>query len=322
MELKWLEDFLALARTGSFSRAANERNVTQPAFSRRIRALEHWLGVTLFDRSVSPIGLTQFGREFMPTAQEIVNSAIGMRQDFRMLARAHKQQVKIITLHTLSIQVVPGLIAPFLQDDPHARIEVLPSVQGIDAHFDALDSGLAHILIAYTQPRPALQESYLEKLVATDAFVPVVSKTYAEMRGLPDLAAGQGRHPLLAYSPFTFSHSFLSPIFERLEGRLQNVADAPLSETLKALVLRDIGLAWLPLTSIATELERGLIVRVPNEAFVMPMEIRAWRQRQLTHVLANRLWSALPDMAATPPDDYRTAAGYSAAPAIGMGNWS
>lgn len=296
MELKWLEDFLALARSGSFSRAANERNVTQPAFSRRIRALEHWLGVTLFDRSVSPIGLTQFGREFMPYAGDIVNSAIGVRQDFRMLARAHKQQVKIVTLHTLSIQVVPSLIAPFLASDPQARIELLPSVQGVDAHYDALDSGLAHILIAYTQPRPGRQEAYLEKLVAHDAFVPVVSKGYADRFGLPDLSDENGPFPLLSYSPFTFSHGFLAPMSVRLEGRLRPVADAPLSETLKALVLRDLGLAWLPLTSLSGELGSGAIVRVANESFVMPMEIRAWRQRNLTHVLANRLWSALPDV--------------------------
>lgn len=44
MELKWLEDFTALANTLSFSRAAEVRNVTQSAFSRRIKQLEMWLG--------------------------------------------------------------------------------------------------------------------------------------------------------------------------------------------------------------------------------------------------------------------------------------
>ena len=48
MNLSWLEDFLALAASGNFSRAAQERHMTQPAFSRRIRALEEWLGATLF----------------------------------------------------------------------------------------------------------------------------------------------------------------------------------------------------------------------------------------------------------------------------------
>ena len=51
MELKWLEDFLSLAETRSFSRSAEQRRVTQPAFSRRIRSLEIWLGTVLLDRS-------------------------------------------------------------------------------------------------------------------------------------------------------------------------------------------------------------------------------------------------------------------------------
>ena len=50
MDLDWVRDFLALAEHRTFSRAAEARNVTQPAFSRRIRALEEWVGTPLFLR--------------------------------------------------------------------------------------------------------------------------------------------------------------------------------------------------------------------------------------------------------------------------------
>ena len=59
MNLSWLDDFLTLAAIGNFSRAADERHMTQPAFSRRIMALEEWLGVDLFDRSSKPSRLTE-----------------------------------------------------------------------------------------------------------------------------------------------------------------------------------------------------------------------------------------------------------------------
>jgi len=75
MELKWLEDFVSLARTGSFSRSAEERHVTQSAFSRRIQALETWLVVSLIDRSAYPTTLTAAGRAFRETAEEAVRSA-------------------------------------------------------------------------------------------------------------------------------------------------------------------------------------------------------------------------------------------------------
>ena len=52
MQLKWLEDFVALAQERSFTRAAELRHVTHPAFGRRIKALESWLGVALVNRGM------------------------------------------------------------------------------------------------------------------------------------------------------------------------------------------------------------------------------------------------------------------------------
>ena len=58
MELKWLDDYIALIETGCFSAAAARRHVSQPAFSRRIQMLEDWLGVTLIDRTRKPLQFT------------------------------------------------------------------------------------------------------------------------------------------------------------------------------------------------------------------------------------------------------------------------
>ena len=64
METKWLEDFISLAETRSFSRSAELRHVTQPAFSRRIQSLEAWLGADLIDRTSYPTSLTPSGEVF------------------------------------------------------------------------------------------------------------------------------------------------------------------------------------------------------------------------------------------------------------------
>ena len=72
LNLSWLDDFLALAESGNFSRAAEERHMTQPAFSRRIRALEEWLGTELFDRSSQPARLTAAGEWFRDIARELM----------------------------------------------------------------------------------------------------------------------------------------------------------------------------------------------------------------------------------------------------------
>ena len=72
MKIGWFEDFLTLADEGSFSRAAQQRNTAQPAFSRRIRSLEDWAGAPLFDRESHPIRLTEAGQLLRPMAEDVI----------------------------------------------------------------------------------------------------------------------------------------------------------------------------------------------------------------------------------------------------------
>ena len=83
MDTKWVEDFLCLAATRSFSRSANQRHSSQPAFSRRIQALEAWLGAELVDRSCNPPSLTPAGHAFRPLALGIVEQLHQARHTLR-----------------------------------------------------------------------------------------------------------------------------------------------------------------------------------------------------------------------------------------------
>ncbi len=83
MDTKWLEDFVSLAETRSFSRSAQLRHVTQPAFSRRIQSLEAWAGVALVDRSSYPTRLTPAGTTFYAQAVDILNSLQSSRAQRR-----------------------------------------------------------------------------------------------------------------------------------------------------------------------------------------------------------------------------------------------
>jgi DNA-binding transcriptional LysR family regulator len=74
MDTKWLEDFVSLAETRSFSRSAQLRHVTQSAFSRRIQSLEAWAGADLIDRSSYPTTLTPAGEVLFAKAQALLQS--------------------------------------------------------------------------------------------------------------------------------------------------------------------------------------------------------------------------------------------------------
>src|SRR5438552_8031446 len=95
MNLSWLDDFLALASSGNFSRAAEERHTTQPAFSRRIRALEEWLGADLFDRSTQPAKLTEVGEWFRGVADDLVQRVDRVQGEARTVAEASSVTLRI-----------------------------------------------------------------------------------------------------------------------------------------------------------------------------------------------------------------------------------
>ena len=104
LNLSWLEDFLALAASGNFSRAADERHMTQPAFSRRIRSLEEWLGTELFDRSSQPARLTSAGSWFQGVAEEILMRASQLPGEARAVADAESATLRFAATHALSFR--------------------------------------------------------------------------------------------------------------------------------------------------------------------------------------------------------------------------
>src|SRR6185436_2587998 len=107
MNFSWLEDFLVLAASGNFSRAAEERHMTQPAFSRRIRALEEWVGAELFDRSQQPARLTDTGEWFRQTAQDLQARVARIPNDAQAVADARANTLRIAATHALSFTFLP-----------------------------------------------------------------------------------------------------------------------------------------------------------------------------------------------------------------------
>ena len=106
MELKWLEDLIVLLEEKSISRAAQRRHVTQPAYSRRIRQLEQWLGVELVDRSTKPIKIRNTGLALEDGVRDLVNRFYALRNS----VHETRERVTFVAQHTLAISIFPALI--------------------------------------------------------------------------------------------------------------------------------------------------------------------------------------------------------------------
>lgn len=93
--------------THNFSRSAELRFTTQPAFSRRIKSLEEWAGTTLFDRSTQPISLTVAGGKFRPVAEEVLRRLYQFREDIRRIDKAAASTITFAATHSLSLSFFP-----------------------------------------------------------------------------------------------------------------------------------------------------------------------------------------------------------------------
>jgi DNA-binding transcriptional LysR family regulator len=108
MDIRWLEDFISLARTRNFSRSADDRGVTQSALSRRIQSLEAWVGADLVDRSSYPLVLTAAGKLFAATATE----AVRLLNDTRSMLRVEETNDQVLRVSAPNRAGSPAFALP------------------------------------------------------------------------------------------------------------------------------------------------------------------------------------------------------------------
>lgn len=291
MELTWLDDYLELCRTGNFSRAAEARNMTQPAFSRRIRALEEWAGVTLFDRSAQPVALTAAGREFQPLAAMLIRRIEDARAHVREVAGAELATIRLAATHALSWIFFPDWLKRLEAGGLHCCVHLASDT--LDAVEALLRDGQAHFLLCHTCDAlvPHLpRDEFTSTAIADDRLLPCAAPALAARWPVTDGLIQAA--PLLAYS----HGSGLGQILRAMVGpRLPRLVSAPamtadLAGSLRALCLDGRGVAWLPATIIADDLAAGRLQACGDEGWAVPVQVRLFRTRSKLTPKAEELW--------------------------------
>jgi DNA-binding transcriptional LysR family regulator len=294
MDHKWLEDFLMLARERSFSRAAQLRHVTQPQFSRRIRALELWAGAELVNRAGTPLSLTAAGEELIPVARRAVESLGDARARIRQ-SRLGLDWVTLATGRTLSRTAVPDWLARVKQQVGEVRLRIVTG--SIAEGAATLEQGGADFLLSFTHPRlPLVLDEHLfeAQTLGMDELV-AVSAPRAD--GKPRHALpGTARKPvpLLGYTPTLALAQILQDHLGRsgVDLHLYTVTESDFAESLHEQALQGVGLAWLPRALVAGDLKTGRLVLADVNAPAIRFEIRLYRPRKARNALAEHIWRA------------------------------
>ncbi len=301
MNPTWLEDFLALAETGNFSRAAARRHSSQPAFSRRIRALEDWIGQPLVDRSAQPARLTEVGTWFRDVATELLARTLRLPAEAAAVAQAQAGPLRIAATHALSFTFVPGWLRGL---EERIALGPLQLVSDVLERCEALvATGQVHFVVAHAHPavRGPLEAAGCAWLrIGADRLVPVAARDAA---GRPRHAlGGAGAVPLLRYSDESgLGRLWRATLGPRLDGAsAQPVVTAHLASVLRPLALEGRGVAWLPASLVEADLAAGRLVPAGGADWEVPLDVRLWRGLPGGGPAAESLWQAAAGMAGAP----------------------
>ena len=305
METKWLEDFVSLAETRSFSRSAQLRHITQPAFSRRIQALEAWAGIDLVDRSSYPTRLTPAGETFHSQALDILGSLQSTRNMMRSHQVAGQDMIEFAVPHSLAFSFFPHWVMDLRKNFGTVKSRLI----ALNVH-DAvmqLTEGSCDLLIAYHHPSQPLQlnpDRYEMLSLGHETLAPY-AKAGADGQPMFHLpGSAHARVPFLSYA----SGAYLGRLVEQIVKlspaplNLDAIFETDMAEGLKAMALEGHGLAFLPASSVKKELKSKRLLRAAAAGVCeLAMEVRIYRERpdmaRHTKPGAQALWDFLRDAA-------------------------
>ncbi len=275
MNLKLLEDALALIECGSLSKAAARRNVTQPAFSRRIRALEDWVGAPLVTRSKNRIELS----DTLLGAETEIRSMIARAQKIRgLLTPEGKRQLPVViaTQHALGSDVFPRVFRLLADKRPEVswRLRTLNREDCVSLFMQAdADFLLCYEAIGF--PPLPFDETVLRKTLGRDTLIPVAGGALRHKVNEDSTLAE--KVPILSYPQEShfgtlLAQSRLSDVF-RDRSLAEREVESAYSVILRELVSRGEGVAWLPFTMCREQIASGDLVSLSDAYGSVQLEI-------------------------------------------------
>src|SRR5256886_5911723 len=268
MDLSQLEVFLAVAREGRFSRAAEKLHRTQSAVSQSIRKLEDEIGEPLFDRSSRDGLLTDAGHVLQEYAERLLNLRNDAQEALVELRELHKGKLAIAANEFTALYLLP-VLAEFRRLHPMIKVTVQRAL-GSHIPDDVLRHNSELGVLTYDP-----QESQLRSVVVyLDELIFVVPPSH------PLAGERQGGFPELGAESFV-AHIVSSPYrekviqtFKRHKAPLHMDIELPTLQAIKRFVAMGNGVGLLPEISVENELARGELVRIPVRELRLHCKLR------------------------------------------------
>lgn len=276
MDIQSLQAFIQVAEKGSFSRAADELHVTQPAVSKRIASLEDQLNQRLFDRIGRSITLTQAGAALLPRARRLLVDLEDTRRMLANLSGEIQGSLILATSHHIGLHRLPPLLKTFTQSFPQVKLDM--RFQDSEQAYAGVVAGDLELGIVTLAPVP--DPSLVVVPVWVDQLRFVVARGHPLSRlhslQLDDLT----HHDAVLPGQQTFTRGIVERVFREQDLELNVTLSTNYMETIKMMV--SIGLGWslLPETLIDESLE---VLNLDHPPITRPLGFLYHRERTLSN---------------------------------------
>ena len=293
MRIDWIEDLVALLDSGGVADAARLRNVTQPAFSRRIKTLEEVLGIELIDRSVKPSGPSAVLRDRETELRKLAAEQRLLLSDMRQEQSTGLRQLVIASQHAITTSMGPQIINSVAEPSrTHIRLR--------SANRDECETLLirrqAAISLTYrikSEPATELASFLLEAVIGEETLIPVCGSRHAD-----NLISGfhAGSLRIIGYPADVFLGAAVNrhilPQIEAISS-ISVVTETGLSTAALQLSQSGLGVAWVPAALANPDLARGELTNLENQLGWIGMDIVATRWATTSNAATLDAWMRL-----------------------------
>lgn len=279
MELYPLKVFLAVATEKSFSRAAEKMLRTQPAISLAVQRLETELGEKLIDRSATPPILTDAGKIVLDYARRFENLEAELQNSLTELRDNSAGRLVIGANETTSLYLIQH-IEQYRRTYPKVKVQIRRSLSS-KIPSQLIDGDLELGVISYDPEDDRL----MHKVIYTDHLAFVVSPTHRFAKRKTVRISDLGMETFIAHNVFSQYREIVLREFQHHKVTLNMDVEMPTVETIRLMVQRNEGVAFLPKMCVEQDIGKGVLreVKVPELYVERKIRLMFPARRALSH---------------------------------------
>lgn len=260
MDFYQLLYFKKVAEAGSVSRAAEELLITQPAVSKRIKALEEELGERLFDRIGKKVFLTNAGKVMYSSAERILRSVDDARNSVRALSAECAGELVIGTSDHISIHRLPEVLKSFITAYP--KVDLKLRCHRSETILDMVGRNLVDLGII-TLPR--IGNNLVSKVIWEDPMSLVLPKKHPLERLKSIKLKDTVSYGMILPETGTTTRATIDAAFSRKKLNANVTMEVAYIETIKGLVKAGLGISILPDKAVEQEVKAGVLFKAKIE---------------------------------------------------------